>query len=231
MKHMKKLAALLPALALLCSLSLTAYALDVPDLSRTGTITVNMTYGGSAVTGGTLTAYRVGEVVENDGDYSFGKTGAMADFTGSFDDLDFESLAKDAAAFVEKNNVSAYAAANNTDGAVTFADLEPGLYLIVQTTACDGYDAVSPFLVSVPANEDGVYVYDIDATPKMGTLTEAAASPAPTPTPAAPTSPTLPQTGQLNWPVPVMAVLGLLLATLGWGLYHSSAGKERRDAA
>ena len=28
----------------------------------------------------------------------------------------------------------------------------------------------------------------------------------------------LPQTGQLNWPVPVLVVLGLALFSLGWGL-------------
>ncbi|MBQ9720353.1 MAG: hypothetical protein IJV64_06615, partial [Oscillospiraceae bacterium] len=55
---------------------------------------------------------------------------------------------------------------------------------------------------------DGVYT--VDATPKM---TLAPASPTPTPTP---TGPTLPQTGQLWWPVPVLAVLGLFCVAIGW---------------
>lgn len=230
MKHMKKLAVLLLALTMLCGLSLTAYAHEVPGETRTGSITVNMAYNGEAVTGGTLTAYRVGEIMEDDGNYSFGKTEAMAGFAGSYDSLDSENLAKEVAAFVAKNGVSTCTTVANTDGTVVFSSLEMGLYLIIQTEASDGYDAVTPFLVAVPGNEDGIYVYDIDATPKMGTLTEAEPEPEPT-TPTTPTGPTLPQTGQLNWPVPVLAVLGLLLMTLGWGLYHSSAGKGRNYAA
>ena len=85
MKHMKKLAVLLLALTMLCGLSLTAYAHEVPGETRTGSITVNMAYNGEAVTGGTLTAYRVGEIIEDDGNYSFGKTEAMAGFAGSYD--------------------------------------------------------------------------------------------------------------------------------------------------
>lgn len=230
MKHTKKLAALFLALALLCALSLTAYAHEVPDESRTGSITVTLAYDGEAVTGGILTAYQVGEIVEDDGNYSFGKTAAMADFDGSYDDLDSESLAAAVAAFVEKNGISAYATKSNTNGTVTFSDLELGLYLIVQTEACDGYDAISPFLVSVPAYEDGAYVYDVDASPKMGTLTET--EPEPTTSTTTTTTTTLPQTGQLNWPVPVLAMLGLLLVVLGWALWHSApAGKDRRHAA
>lgn len=34
-----------------------------------------------------------------------------------------------------------------------------------------------------------------------------------------PTDPTLPQTGTLNWPIPVMTVAGLLLVGLGWYLF------------
>lgn len=229
MKLVKKLAALLSALTLICGFSMTVYAAhEVPDLSRTGSITVNMTYGGKAVSGGVLTAYRVGDIAEDDGNYSFAKTSAMAGFSGSYDDLNSEGLAKDVAAYVTKNKLKADATAKNTNGSVTFSDLKLGLYLIVQTKACDGYEAVASFLVSVPANEDGVYVYNIDATPKMGTLTQA--KPTPTPTPTKPTG-KLPQTGQLNWPVPIMAALGLLLLALGWILYHSPSEKGRRDDA
>lgn len=40
-------------------------------------------------------------------------------------------------------------------------------------------------------------------------------TPTPTPTPT-PEVPKLPQTGQMNWPIPVLAVLGLALVALGW---------------
>ncbi len=35
---------------------------------------------------------------------------------------------------------------------------------------------------------------------------------------------TLPQTGQLNWPVPILAISGLLIFSLGWKLFFSEKG-------
>ena len=43
------------------------------------------------------------------------------------------------------------------------------------------------------------------------------------PEPEVPLTPHIPQTGQLNWPVPVLAVLGVILFAWGWLLY---TGKE-----
>ncbi len=45
--------------------------------------------------------------------------------------------------------------------------------------------------------------------------------------PPAPTDPKLPQTGQLNWPVPVLVVLGLLLLAAGWVTRFGKRQNER----
>lgn len=49
-------------------------------------------------------------------------------------------------------------------------------------------------------------------------------TPTPSPTtpddPSAPEGPTLIQTGQLNWPVPVLTAAGILLFVVGWLIYH-----------
>lgn len=75
----KRLPALFLAVLLLCTVGVTAAAQNVPDLSWKGSITVTMRQGETAVSGGSLTLYRVGEVREEDGNYSFVLTG---DFTG-----------------------------------------------------------------------------------------------------------------------------------------------------
>lgn len=191
--------------------SVTAYAHEVPDESRKGTITVEMEYEGQAVTGGTLTVYRVGEIQESDGNYSFGKTDAMKNLAGSYEDIESAALAESIAAFVEKEQISAYATTKNQNGKAVFSDVELGLYLIVQSEASEGYEALNPFLIAVPMNEGGHYVYEITAEGKF----QLQQKPKPV-TPDNPTDPTLPQTGQLNWPIPVMAVLGLCLFAAGW---------------
>ena len=213
---MKKGIALLLALCLLCMASVTAYAHEVPDENQKGTITVKMEYDGKAVAGGTLTAYRVGQIQESDGNYAFAKTDAMAAFAGSYADITSADLAESVAAFVAENKVPAYSTAKNQNGKAVFSDLELGLYLIVQTEASEGYEPLKPFLISVPMNEGGHYVYEVSAEGKF----QLAQKPQPTTptTPPKPSEPTLPQTGQLNWPIPVLVVLGLCLFSFGWVL-------------
>lgn len=215
MKYMKRIAALLLAGCLICALSVTVYAHETPDESRVGTVTVDLIYDGKAVKGGTLTAYRVGQVQEDKGDYSFVKTAAMEALPGDYEDIGSPKLAEDVAAFVREHGVPAYKTAENAEGKALFTDMELGLYLIVQTRSSDGYEPLKPFLVSVPFNEGGHYEYDVTAEGKLQLHQLPPPSPSPTPAPA---EPKLPQTGQLNWPIPVLAVLGLVLFAAGWSL-------------
>lgn len=211
---MRKAISLLVCLMLLLSLSMTAYAHEVPDESRKGSIEVAMTYQGKAVPGGTLTFYRVGAIHEEDGNYSFVPTGDFADCGESFEDLQSPTLAEDLAKIAAKAEGTKVTIGK--DGKAKAENLELGLYLVVQTKEADGYNAVNPFLVSLPKVENGAYVYDVDATPKMGELT-----PAPTEETKETNKPSdskLPQTGQLNWPVPVLAAAGLVLFAIGWAL-------------
>ena len=103
-----------------------------------------------------------------------------------------------------------------TLGAARFEDLTLGLYLLVQETPAKGFSPAAPFVVSLPMMEEGKYVYEVDATTKTE-LIPAPTTPAPTPPPP-PDDSKLPQTGQLNWPVPLMAVAGIGLFIMGWVL-------------
>jgi len=206
---------LLLTVLLLWALAAVASAVEVPDLSRSGSISVTLrdTETKQEISGGTLTLYQVGTAEENDGDYSFALTGAFADSGISISDVQSEDTAKRLADYAKKSKISGTTASVQAGG-VKFADLETGLYLIVQETAADGYSAVSPFLVTVPIQEKGSYVYDVDASPK--TSVQRTTTPQQPVTP--PKNPTLPQTGQLNWPVPVLTIAGLLLFAAGWTL-------------
>ncbi len=205
------------ALGLVLSFSLTAYAHDVPDSTRRGSITVTVQDGGDSVPGGTVTLYRVGEVVENDGNYSFQPTGAFADCGESFENLEAANdLAERLRKFAAEKQITGLSTRDiNEMGIVRFGDLELGLYLVVQNKAAAGYEKLAPFLVSVPYMWNGSYIYDVSSRPK----TELEKTPVPTePQPTKPSGPNLPQTGQLWWPVPVLACGGLLLFAVGMAL-------------
>lgn len=224
MKACKRIVSLFLAVGLLCISPVAAYAHEIPDMNREGMITVKMEYDGTAVSGGTLTAYQVGQIQEDNGNYSFAKTAAMENFSGDYGNISDSKLAEDLAVFVKKHSISAYATAENNAGTATFTNMKLGLYLIVQTEASDGYEPLKPFLVSLPMNEDGHYVYEVNAEGKFQLHQE----PKPT-SPSKPSDPTLPQTGQLNWPIPVLVITGLLLFAVGWLLCRSKK-KEKYES-
>lgn len=218
MKWINRIALLL-AVCLLCLLPVSAY--EPLDETAKGSIIVEMIYDGQPVTGGTLEAYRVGQIQQENGDTFFVKTGPMAAFPGDFSDVSAPKLAEDIAAYVQEHCVEHCAISHNRNGTAVFSNLELGLYLIVQTEASDGFEPLKPFLVSVPMHEDGHYVYQVNADGKFQLHQE----PQPT-TPTKPADPTLPNTGQLKWPIPVLVLLGLILFSAGWILRF---GKKHDD--
>ena len=198
----KKLLALLLAAVLVCTMSLTAFAREAPDTSRKGSIQLTIRQGGTAVPGGSFTLYQVGALQEEDGNYRFVLTEAFAGSKVSLEEVSSAQLANTLAAYAKDHKLSGTAKDVDKDGEIAFTGLELGLYLLVQHKAAKGYETAAPFLVSVPMEEE---------------------EPEPTSTtPPAPTDPRLPYTGQLNWPVPVLTVLGLGLLALGLALRRKS---------
>lgn len=274
----KRLAAVLAALTLLVWCAAPAFALEVVDLSRTGSIKVSLydSETSEAVGGGTLTLYRVAKVQKDNANLSFVYTNGFEDCGVELGDLSEGELA---------GRLAEKIAATAESTTVEISDLEVGLYLVVQTTAAENYNVINPFLVSVPIQENGSYVYDVDALPKVGTAAKKTPEPPDTPdtpdkpdtpdtpdtpdkpeeenpnTPAAPgpdnpdgwvlgahgekiylnpeaPSPDnpngyvmgahgLPQTGQLNWPIPVLAVTGVVLVATGIKLKKGTRKDEK----
>lgn len=161
-------AVIIAAVALaMCLSTAVAFAHEVPDASREGSLSITMTYDKQSVPGGTVTLHRVGDVVQDDGDYIFALS---SEFSGSnvlLDDLESAEKAKALASYAEAQRLAGVTQSVGDSGSVVFADLEIGLYLVTQRQAADGYLAFEPFLVSIPMTDDGAYVYDVDASPKL----------------------------------------------------------------
>ncbi len=181
-----------------------------PDLEAKNSVTITLKSadGSKLVSGAEFGLYKVADITYDDGDLVYSPLGGydVSEITESnLTDTAFVSaLEKKAANAVASGSTSA-------DGTVKFSDLDSGLYLLVNTKSADGYEKINSFLVTAPTKVDGVWVNDVDAAPKM----EAAVEKSPTPTPTATPPATIPQTGQLNWPIPVLAVSGLVLFSVG----------------
>ncbi|MCD8035848.1 MAG: peptidase [Clostridiales bacterium] len=276
MNHIEKINrrtfALIVALVMMLSANVTAFAAAVGadlDLDRTGSITITLEDSdGDTVSGGEITIYQVAVLYFDNGNMAYELTTAFSDYTGTLDVTD-TSLAELLADYVDDNDISGTSSKTvGSSGTVTFSNLELGLYLVVQTASSSSYKTISPFVVTVPIDDDGTWDYTVDASPKVGTVTpiepddpDSPSTPLkpknpdePEPdepyeptnpdnptdhdnpddshdtpsvdTPSESSEPALPQTGQLNWPIPVLAVCGLVLFAVGW-LLKTSDRKEK----
>ena len=200
-------------LLLALTLSFTGGAVETADLGRSGSITLTLVAGDTKkpVSGGSFTLYPVALLGLEDGNETLTFTEPFARCGLREDQLLDKLPAQALADYAAKQKLTGTRVELDADGTATFSNLTLGLYLVVQDTASKGYDTVKPFLVSVPQRADGKLIYDVNASPKVS-----AASPTPSTPPNKPGSPRLPQTGQLWWPVPVLAVLGLAFVAAGW---------------
>ena len=245
---MKRLIAFSAAIVLLAAmLAVSASAIDV-DLERKCSITATMTYNGDPVPGGTMTLYRVASLHPDDRDL-FHYVQDFQDCGVSLAELDFDT-AVELATFVYHNELEGLTQKIGKDGVVRFEDLEVGLYLLIQWEAAEGFYELTPYLISIPNNEDGVYVYDTESAPKQTPdqrpteppteeppteepptepSTEKPTVPPTVPPTSPPTEPPekLPQTGMTNWPVPILAVCGVFFVAVG--LVMVIKGKEDRN--
>lgn len=223
------------SLLLFAGLMVSSCAMGVCAASERGSISITMRKeNGDPLPGGELTLYYVAKPDQRGVDWFFVPVNGFA----SIEKLDLTELSPETAdklyeyttkanCDVKKKTIKVGSNGKvkfDTDPTDSLHGLRKGLYLVVQTSAAKDYKKISPFLVTVPC--DGHM--EVDATPKSE------------PGKFSPggggggggnnnhKKPPLIQTGQLNWPVPVLAGSGILLFMLGWIMVFSK--RERYDA-
>ena len=106
--------------------------------------------------GGTVALYRVGDFEDN-------HFRLLEDYGGRKVTFD-ETLSPELATNLVQYARSGYVKAADLNGIVEFNGQEPGLYLVVQRTAPQGYELFAPFLVSLPWDGDQ---WEVKAEPKL----------------------------------------------------------------
>lgn len=206
---MKRLIVILLTAVLAFGFTVNASAVGEPmDLNKEGSVAVTFRCAHGYNGNGTATLFRVANAVwsEEDDSYSFV-------FTEEFKDcgLSLDNITDD----LDANNFKKYAKEQNIqgdrqtikNGAVVFEDLPLGLYLIIHEDSAGGFSDALPFFVTVPVGDGDVWDYSVDASPKIEVEHIELSEP-----------PSIPQTGQLKWPVPVLAFSGVLVFAFGWVL-------------
>lgn len=173
---------------------------------------------GNAITDAEFLCFRVGAVDDSDGNFSFRHI-----LTGK--NIENIDSADTAAVFNKEisNNIKkfeSYTFSKPTgEGIYSVENLPVGLYLIIQNKSADNYGDIKPFLVSVPFLQEGKYEYEVTANIKTELYKESETAPSSKPE-------KLPQTGQLLWPILLLASVGLAFIVLGCYLRRDKGNKD-----
>ncbi|WP_304999502.1 hypothetical protein [Faecalibaculum rodentium] len=227
MKVIRKLAACLAALLLCMGLPVQAEQLDYIDLDHPASLRFEVhTPQGDPVPGGTITIYKVANIVQTASGYEFE---AVPEFTGivtnerlneqlANHDLDVNhELSRELMEYAQKQKYAGESEQVPETGIADFStaahDISLGLWLVTQPEAAPGYEAMPPFLISLPRaiytgdSDVPVYEYDVVATPKSDPKKLPATPPKNDPPQKPSKTPTFAETGWMQY-------TGLLLLSL-----------------
>lgn len=219
----KRLCVGMTAMLMVVLAAFSVFGKEVPDVNRQGSISLTLqdSQSGAYMEDGAVTLYQVGEIRVDDGNYSWQLSGAFSGSGLSLENLSSGQLAQELKEYADQKKIEGSTVRIGEKGSVVFENLKPGLYLLAQKETMEDVYAFSPFLVSVPVQDGESWQYEVNATPKVGIIEEISLPDSPD----IPVDSHLPQTGQLNWPVPVLAVSGVLFFALGWGLCYAKRKK------
>jgi hypothetical protein len=196
---------------LLLQLLPAATADTVVDMDMKGSISVRVAFEGKALEGLKLNCIKVADLVLNENAYHYECVyDRSIIFTAqNIQDTDHPQRMLE---LVKKGTAKPLSETVTQNSIVKFTDLYPGMYLIYQTekfTTDEADYIISPFLVTIPY--DGKYDVDATSKPALDLIPQETE-------PTDPPPPDVPQTGQLEWPIPVMACGGMAFFILGWRL-------------
>lgn len=139
------------------------------DLNQEGSLIIKVhTSAGEAVPGGDLKIYKVADIQSDDEGDSFVLTEAFKDSSADLSNPENRQTIAYLASYATSRNLESYKRIDPVpdDGLVDFENIPLGLYLVVQDQAAPGYEAMPPFLISVPNWDGEKYVYNVSAYPK-----------------------------------------------------------------
>ena len=135
-----------------------------PNLTGSISVTLIDKKQSEAIVGAELSLYYVATVIMDE------NGNLIYDYTNDFKQLDCAidnaELAIKLDSFVSQHSIPSVKTTTNSNGTAMCAELPLGLYFIKQTGAVEGFAPCTPFLVTVPNEKDGKYLYKVNASPK-----------------------------------------------------------------
>ncbi len=185
-------------------------ATEAIDMNRKGSLSVTMECSHGYRSGGTVGLFAVATTHRVNNKYVFEYTEAFKNCPLSLDNISDDLEADKFYAYATDNGIECEIE-ELKNGVAVYNDLPMGLYLVVHAEADQGFTTALPFFVTVPVSDGDNWDYQVDASPKLEIKHSEIEHP-----------PGIPQTGQLKWPIPIMAVSGVMIFVIGLVIFKRS---------
>lgn len=171
----------LAALVFMAAQTMMLYAADdaMPDINKSEecTLTVHLEKDGTNISGAGIEIFRVSDVVTDGGAATFpllsDYAGSGVNFTGMTASQSTDAASK-LLSIAESKGISGISGVTDAAGNALFSNLDPGFYLVRQTTSAglaNNYKKFVPFLTPVPgivrSDSGNSWKYNATAAPKV----------------------------------------------------------------
>lgn len=157
---LKLVAAVLSITLVFCS------AFPIYAMEETGSVSVSLKEDGKGIPDAGVTLYKVASAKKLLDGFGLAFTEKFSNFNGKTQDIGNDSFASAAADYVHENGLTGVENKTDSNGSAFFGNLDLGVYLALQSESVDGYTDFAPFIITVPVEENGDYVYNVQAEPK-----------------------------------------------------------------
>jgi len=168
MKIIKYFLTFIMLLLINCHLALANTDNNIVNFNKTGTITITLKdqIDNTPIENAKITIYQVATVnsINNNLAYSYHEN--IKNCEADLSNLLNQNLANEISECIDNTRIETQTILTNIDGIVKFDNLSLGLYLVTQTNQVSGYSAINPFLIAIPKEENNIWIYDIEASPK-----------------------------------------------------------------
>lgn len=130
---------------------------DEIDLGKYGSISITLKDENKYIDNVEIEIIKISDAFIDSNNLSFKYIDELSDCK-----LDLENITK----CINNHNFNSLKKTTNK-GVVTFNDLPLGIYYIRQINQVENYSTINTFLIALPQEIDNLWVYDIDATPKI----------------------------------------------------------------
>ena len=139
---------------------------NIVDFSKKGSISITLGEDEEniKVSGADVTIYKIADAYSKDSNLAFNYHESLKDYEL---ELNGGNISEKVLEIIANNEIINFSATTNELGTVIFTDLDLGLYLVIQTNRVEGYSKIDPFLVFIPEIIDNIWVYDVNAEPKV----------------------------------------------------------------